>query len=94
MGKPRSQIKLTIDLSQHNDKNNYYHNFKIRLNGQPRTRSRSRIGLTINVGQRKDKNGFKTCPVDWPRENPSHELGWSTQVQDDVRIKMVIIINL
>ena len=58
MARHKSQIKLTIDLSQYEDKNNYYHSFKIRLKNRPRTRSTSQIRLTINVGQRKVKNSF------------------------------------
>jgi hypothetical protein len=59
-----SRVGLTIDLGQHEDKNNYYHSFKIRLRGRPRARPGSKVGLTIDPGQYKDKScyyrSFKT----------------------------------
>jgi hypothetical protein len=45
-------------MGQYNNKNNYYHNFKIQLEGRLVAKHKSQVGLTIDSGQCKDKNKY------------------------------------
>jgi hypothetical protein len=54
-----SQVGLTIDMSQHKNKNGYYYNFKIQLGSWHEAMSQSQSKLIIDSSQYKDKNGYQ-----------------------------------
>jgi hypothetical protein len=90
---------LTIDLVQFKDKSDYYHSFKTRLEGWPKTMFWSQVGLTIDLSQHNDKNdyyySFKTWLGNQPGARTRLRPGWPlTRVYLRINIVIIIILKL
>jgi hypothetical protein len=74
-----------INLDQCKNKNSYYHNFKILLEGRPEARLESLV-KRVNPGQCKDKSGYYHSFKTWLGVNSgqglSHRSRWSTRVNN------------